>query len=980
MVKRVAITGFSFRFPGTHPSRYWQDLLDGRDMVTEVAPERWSQDMFLHPDKQHPGTSYTFAAGSIGDISTFDADFFGISPREAAQMDPQQRLLLEMSWESLENSGIKPSSLRGSQCGVFIGIASVDYAYRLAEDLAAIDSSIATGNTSSIAANRISYIFDLCGPSMAIDTACSSSLVAFHQACQSILSGESSQAFAGGISLHLHPYGFISFAKASMLSPRGRCSVFDASGDGYVRSEGGGIFFLKDYDKAIKDGNPILAVVANSMINMDGRKSGLTVPNPKAQMALLKQAYTKAGINPEEIDYIEAHGTGTAVGDPIEAFAIGNALGKKRPQNKPLPIGSVKSNLGHLETASGVAGLVKALYCLKHRKVPATIGFETPNPAIKFKELNIKVVTKNLPLKQNGKLIIGVNSFGFGGANSHVILESHERPKLKALKKPLNTLLPIILSAKNNEALKSTAREFSYFLDKQHPSALYDIAYNSVLHREWHDHRLLVYGTTTKNIARELFNYVNDTPPDHHLENGVKLNEPVGPAFVYSGNGSQWPGMGRQLLQEDPIFRRTIEEIDVLFHSHTDVSLAEELLGKNNQWRYEYTEIAQPALFAIQVAMTQMLRHRGLRPVVVAGHSVGEVAAAWAAGALTLEAAVEVIHHRSRLQGTTKGQGAMTAIALGHDAAFSLITELGLSSALTIAGVNSSRGVTIAGNPASLAQLETILVSREIFHKRLDIDYAFHSPAMDEIEMRVREALAHIQPQSSVIPFYSGVSGKLIEGKELNGEYWWDNIRKPVLFEQTTKSILAGGTNIFIEIGPHAVLRSYIKTCMKDLGITGQIFPTGTEGKNSSRRVWKACSQAVLSGASIDWQHIFSTPGEFIQLPNYPWQRERHWHRVTPESLGLLDRHKTHSLLGYPLKQHELTWENQLDTKILPTLADHKVGDANVFPGTGFSELALAAALEWHPGELVEIEGLEIRSPCSLVTNTPNSSVCTLKL
>ena len=384
MTRRVAITGFSFRFPGTNIEKYWQDLLDGRNLVTKVDTDRWAQDAFSHPNKNHPGTSYTFAAGSIGDITTFDAGFFGISPREAALMDPQQRLLLEMSWEALENSGVKPSALRGSRCGVFIGIASADYSYRLADDLAAVDSSVATGNTASIAANRISYVLDLRGPSMAIDTACSSSMVAFHQACQSILSGESAQALTGGVSLHLHPYGFITFSKASMLSRRGRCRVFDAAGDGYVRSEGGGIFFLKDYDQAIADGNPILAVVANSAINTDGRKSGLTVPNPKTQAALLEQSYFQAGIDPAAIDYIEAHGTGTAVGDPIEARAIGDALGKRRPKNSPLLIGSVKSNLGHLEAASGVAGLVKALYCIRHRLVPATIGIENPNPNIPF--------------------------------------------------------------------------------------------------------------------------------------------------------------------------------------------------------------------------------------------------------------------------------------------------------------------------------------------------------------------------------------------------------------------------------------------------------------------------------------------------------------------------------------------------------------------------------------------------------------------
>ncbi len=880
-------------------------------------------------------------------------------------MDPQQRLLLEMSWEALENSGIKPSSLRGSRCGVFIGIASADYSYQLAEDLAAIDTSMATGNTASIAANRLSYIFDLCGPSMALDTACSSAMVAFHQACRSIISGESIQSFAGGISLHLHPYGFLSFSKASMLSPRGRCRVFDASGDGYVRSEGGGVFFLKDYDQALADGNPILAVVANSSINTDGHNSGLTVPNPATQAALLERAYTEAGINPAEIDYLEAHGTGTAVGDPIEAQAIGQALGSHRSPNNPLLIGSVKSNMGHLEAASGVAGLAKALYCIRHRMVPATIGLETPNPAIPFNALNIEVVTKNRPLRKNGKLIIGVNSFGFGGANAHVILESHELPKSKAPAPAPDTLLPIMLSAKNPAALKATARDFSLFLKKQQPSALYDIAYNTVFRRDLHEYRLVIYGTTAKGIARDLLQYADDKPESLLLETGSALKLPSGPAFIYSGNGSQWQGMGKQLL-EAPVFRKTIQEIDIHFRRHADFSLENELAGKNGEGRYGHTEVAQPALFAFQVGITQMLRNQGLTPVAVAGHSVGEVAAAWAAGALTLEAAVEVIYHRSRLQGRTKGKGTMTAIGLGLEAALDVLIELGLSPALTIAGINSSRGVTIAGSPVLLTKLEAVLANRKIFHKRLDLDYPFHNQAMDEIEGGVRDALKEVQPSASRIPFYSTVTGDLLDGRELNAEYWWNNIRKPVLFEQAIKNLQAGGTNIFIEVGPHPVLRNYINTCLKDTGAEGRIISTATNGHDTPQRVGGACSQALIAGADMDWRHCFPTPGKFIQLPNYPWQREHHWHPVTSESIGLLDRRKTHPLLGYPLKQHELTWENQLDTTLSPVLADHVVGDATVFPGTGFSELCLAAALAWHPGELAEIEGLEIRSPLIL--------------
>ena len=969
MPKRVAITGFSFRFPSTDIDRYWQDLLDGRDLVTEVDPKRWSKESLLHPNKKHPGSSYTFSAGSIGDISLFDAGFFGISPREASLMDPQQRLLLEMSWEAMENSGIKPSSLRGSRCGVFIGIASADYSYRLADDLAAIDSSVATGNTASIAANRISYFFDLCGPSMALDTACSSSMVAFHQACRSIISGESSQSIAGGISLHLHPYGFLTFSKASMLSSQGRCRVFDASGDGYVRSEGGGVFFLKDYDQALSDGNPILAVVANSVINTDGRKTGLTVPSQKAQTTLLKQAYAEINIDPAKIDYLEAHGTGTAVGDPVEAKAIGEALGQRRQLNNPLLIGSVKSNIGHLETASGVAGLVKALYCIQHRMVPATIGLQTPNPHIPFSELNIAVVTKNRALKKHGKLVIGVNSFGFGGANAHIILESHEQPKPRPHKQPQDTLLPIVLSAKDEVALKQAAREFSLFLKRKDQSKLYDVAYNTALTRDNHEHRLMLYGTTTADIADDLLNYADGMPERPSIKTGVALKAAQGAAFIYSGNGTQWQGMGKQLLAEEPLFRKAIEEVDDIFRRHADFSLVDELAGENGDGRYTYTEIAQPALFALQVGITQMLRHRGLYPAAVAGHSVGEVAAAWAAGALTLEAAIEVIFHRSQLQGTTKGKGAMTAIGLGQETALALLLDLGLWPTLTIAGVNSSRGVTVAGSTESLNQLEKHLSAGKIFYKRLDIDYAFHSLAMNEIETGIRTALAGIKPRESLVPFYSTVTGNLLEGRELNAEYWWNNIRKPVLFEQAIKHIVADGTNVFMEVGPHPALRSYINGCLKDMDIEGRIVCTAANRNNSPEQVWKACTQTMLSGAHINWQDIFPCPGRFIQLPNYPWQRERHWHPVTSESFGFLDRRKIHPLLGYALKQHELTWENQLDTKLCPTMAEHVVGDATVLPGTGYVELVLAAALAWHPAELAEIEGLEIFSPILLGDN-----------
>ncbi|MBF0527849.1 MAG: type I polyketide synthase [Deltaproteobacteria bacterium] len=978
MKKRVAILGFSFRLPGTSTARFWSDLVNGRNLITNVDPERWSMEAFFHPNQNHKGASYTFTAGSIGDVSKFDADFFNISPREAALIDPQQRLMLELSWEALENSFIKPSTVRGSRCGVYIGISSLDYACRMMNDLAVIDSHFMSGNTSCIAANRISYFFDLRGPSMSVDTACSSSLMAFHLACRSIISGEVTQAFAGGVSLHLHPYGFIGFSKASMLSKQGRCSVFDASADGYVRAEGGGVFILKDYEQAVADNNRILAVVAASVTNTDGRKSGLTIPSAASQAVLLQDAYKQAAIDPEDIDYLEAHGTGTVVGDPIEARAIGESLGRRRLKGKPLLIGSVKSNLGHLEAASGVAGLVKTLYCIEHRLIPATINWNKPNPDINFSDWNIEVVTKNRPLKKIGKLVLGVNSFGFGGTNVHVILESHENHPIQTPELKKDWDLPVILSTKENKALKTAALEFADYLRTQPRKSFYDIAYTAAFRREWHKHRAVVFGATKESIVEALDGFVANIQENITVETGAVLDAPSGPAFVYSGNGCQWAGMGKRLLQESWLFKESVKKVDSLFMQYADYSLEEELAGKNGEGRYDYTEIAQPALFAIQVGVTQLLRSKGINPIVVVGHSVGEITAAWASGALSLESAVQVLYHRSQLQGKTKGKGQMTAVGLGSQAALELLNELKLSTILTLAGINSSKGATIAGPIDRLSDLEAVLTERGIFHKRLDLDYPFHCPVMDEIKNDFLRALPEVQTNKVVIPYYSTVTGNRLSGRELTNDYWWKNIRKPVLFEQAIMNILSKGINIFIEIGPHAVLRSYMNDCLKDRETDGRVISTIMRGNDDPRLIINAVSQAVIAGATMDLKSQFPQEGGFAQLPNYPWQRERHWHGITSESDGMLTRRQEHPLLGYRLPQHELVWENKLDTKIHPALEDHVVGDAVVFPGSGFVELALAAAMAWEPQESVEIENLEIRSP--LLLSDDRSKIIRLKI
>ena len=743
----LAIVGYAFRFPGPAGDGLWTALCEGRDLVSNVDPSRWAQEIFYHPRESEPATSYTRAGGTLGDVSGFDAAFFGISPREAAQMDPKQRLLLELTWEALENGGIRPSAIRGSRCGVVVGFSGSDYGYLGAENLAAVNAFSMSGITGSIAANRISYAFDLRGPSMAVDTACSSSLVAFQQACQSIHSGDADIAVTGAVSLNLHPLPHIGFSKASMLSRQGRCKVFDASGDGYVRSEGGAMMVLKPLAAALADRNRIYAVIAGSGLNCDGRTNGITVPSAEAQAALLRDVYARAGINPAEIDYLEAHGTGTAVGDPIEARSLGEALGKRRGANSPLRIGSVKSNLGHLETASGMAGLVKALLCLKHRSIPRSIHFETPNPRIPFADLNLKVVTEQTPLDPEKQLVIGVNSFGFAGANAHVALQSHEEPARESAPAPSRggaREAPLLVSGRSEAALKAAALGLARWIREREDLSLYDIAFSCAFHRDWHAHRAIVAGNERESVALALDRIARNEDTRGGVT-GRALAKARGPVFIYSGNGSQWAGMGGKLLVESQEFRRAIDEVDHWVRQFSAISVLEVLAGGNSDPHLDATEIAQPALFALQVGVTRMFEAWGIRPTMVAGHSVGEMAAAWACGALSIEQASYLVCERSAWQGTTRGNGAMTAVGLGAQELEPLLQASGIRA--TIAAVNSSRSVTVSGAHEALTALEESLKARGTPYHRLALDYAFHSSFMDGVKDGVESALRRITPR-----------------------------------------------------------------------------------------------------------------------------------------------------------------------------------------------------------------------------------------
>lgn len=971
---KIAVVGAAWRLPGHGRGPLWSDLLAGADLVTHVPQDRWAQGAYWHPNRSSPGTTYSVAAGTLGSIDGFDAAFFGISPREAEQMDPQQRLLLEMAWEAFESAGIPPSSVKGERGGVFLGFSGSDWSYRRADDLASLDATSMTGQTGSVAANRISYQFDLRGPSVAVDTACSSSLVAFHQACQSIASGESTLALAGGISLHLHPYAFVGFSRASMLSPRGICNVFDAAGDGYVRSEGGGLFLLKPLEQALEDGDRILAVVAGSGVNCDGRTNGITVPSAEAQAELLSDVYRSAGIDPAEVDYVEAHGTGTAVGDPIECRALGMALGQRRAANAPLLIGSIKSNVGHLETAAGVAGLAKAILCLQHRALPPTIHLQTPNPNIRFDDWNLRVVTETTPLDRTRKLTIGVNSFGFGGANAHVVLQSCDGLRQVVSSATCTSrLTPLIVSGRSEAAARAAAAALADRLEELPRDSLHDVAYSAAFHRELLAHRVVAFADDRDALVAALRAHAAGKTPAR-LASGERLANPSQPVFVFSGNGSQWAGMARDLLQQSGTFRSAVRSVDAAFVELGGFSIEEVLGLPDDEQRLDLTEVAQPLLFAIQIGLTEMLRELGVAPAAVVGHSVGEVAAAWACGALDLPQAVRVIHGRSFQQGHTKGAGGMTAVGLGEAAGRVLLAELGLDGNLAIAGINSERGITVAGPSEALARLEQVLTEREVFHRRLDLDYAFHSAAMDAIRDPLQQDLATLAPRRGDLPFYSTVTGTRLAGEHMDSNYWWRNIREPVQFHAAVEALIDDGFNVFVELGPHAVLRTYVNDCLRSSASEGRVITSLQRGDSSMDRVWTAYCSLLVAGAPVGMECLFPIPGRFVELPHYPWQRERYWHPLTSEGYNLINRHTQHALLGYRLHENAAQWENHLDTTRHPNLVDHAVGDAVVFPAAGFVEMALAAARLWHGDDSQEIEDLEIVAPL-LLESQPSKTV-----
>ncbi|MDR3639965.1 MAG: type I polyketide synthase [Humidesulfovibrio sp.] len=962
----IAIIGASVRLPGGVDSlnAYWDILSNGRDVVTEIGPERWNTTFYNHPDRKARGRSYTFAAGVITDYAHFDPGFFGISPREAAQMDPQQRLALNLAWEALEDADIAPRRIRGTDCGVFVGVSGTDYANRLVADPPSINTYFMTGNVQSLVSNRISYIFDLHGPSYSVDTACSSSLVAVNVACQSLNAGTCSTALVGGVNLLLSPFPFIGFSKATMLSPTGRCKTFDAAADGYVRAEGGGMLVLKRLEDALNDGDRIHAVIEAASVNSDGQTAGIAFPNRQAQEALLCGIYGHDATRIASLAYLEAHGTGTIAGDKQEAFALGNALGKRR--KTPLLIGSAKTNVGHLESGAGMAGLLKALLVLEKKLIPPSLHFKTPSPSIPFNELNLQVVTSLTPVAESRHAArVGVNSFGFGGTNAHVTLMEY-RPRTvrssRALPAVPAHLPPLFLSAGSEAALKELAGRWTKLL-ADCPADAYTLARSAALGRQALGWRMALLAESRDDWREALRSLSLGESSSAVVRGRAGGDERI--AFIFSGNGAQWPGMGRQLLRESQTFHETVAEVDACFRPLAGWSVMEALESPVADWNLAATEFAQPMLFAVQVGITAVLREQGVTPDVVLGHSVGEVTAACVCGALSLNQAVRVLHARCIAQAKTRGAGRMAAANVSLEQGSALIAEMGLP--IEVAGVNSPGSITVAGKPEHLKALGK-RVTRELHapFKLLDLDYAFHSKSMNAVRGQLVEALRDLAPAKGAVRFLSTVNGRDMDGRKLDAGYWWRNVRQPVQLSAALETLLHEGVSVFLEISPNPIMQSYVRQTQQHCGKTGSSISTMTKGEPGLQRLRIAAAQAGAHGGRLDAARIFAAPAPRVDLPLTPRPGERCWQEPSNEALPLLYPVVDHPLLGARVGAEPVEWTNVLDTTSFPWLGDHKVGEVAVFPAAGFLCMGLAAAQAHWPGQAVDLSGFDIHRPLVL--------------
>ncbi|WP_028933378.1 type I polyketide synthase [Pseudonocardia spinosispora] len=904
----IAIVGMGCRIPGgaQNPEQFWRSLDAGEDLITEVPRGRWT-------DQREVNGAVRWG-GFVPEVDRFDPAFFGISPREAAAMDPQQRMLLEVGWEALERAGLPPDSLVGSRTGVFAGVVVTDY-----DKISGGERDIytVTGNGHSFPAGRLSYAFGFEGPSMTVDTACSSSLVAVHLACQSLRSGESTTALAGGVSLMLARDMTDMMASSGALSADGRCKTFDARANGYVRSEGCGVLVLKRLADALADQDPVLAVIRGSAVNSDGRSAGLTAPNGTAQRALLRQALRAAGVAASDVGYIETHGTGTPLGDPIEVDALADVFGAPRPDGEPCVLGAVKTNIGHLEAAAGVVGLIKAVLALRHETIPANLHLRTLNPRIDLAGTRLTLPTAPVDWSRRPERprIAGVSSFGISGTNAHVIVAEAPEP---AASEQLAGPVVVPVSARTGTALTELTADFQELL-RSNPAELDAIAYTASVRRQHHEHRAVL---------------VADRDGSSRLVTGPGGTDAPKVVFVFPGQGSQWAGMGRDLYEAEPAFRDALDTCDAAIRAETGWSVVAELHAPRSRLEpsTERIDVVQPVLFAIQVALAHWWRSAGVRPDTVLGHSMGEIAAAHVAGALTLADAVRVVCRRSRLLLRLAGKGAMALVELPVDEVRPRL--LPARDLVSVAASNSPRSTVLSGDPDALDRILAELTDEGVFCRRIKVSVASHSPQVDALTGELLAELEGISPVPTTISMRSTVTAGLCDGASLGPEYWVRNLREPVLFAPAVAA--SGPRMVFVELSPHPILLPAIEEA-------GHVALASLHRDRPARTTLRESLAALYAhGYPVDWaaQHPDGAR-RVVELPTYRWQRERFWVDEPvrgPARVG-------HPLLGEPISPAALPgvriWERAVAE---PYLAEHRVDGASVLPASAYLEMAFAAS------------------------------------
>ena len=1000
----IAIIGIGCRFPGANnPQAFWSMIRDGVDGVSEIPKSRWDADSYYDRDRSKPGKANTRWGGFLEDIDRFDPQFFGIAPKEAVTMDPQQRLLLEVAWETLEDAGQIPEDLKGSKTGVFIGIGTHDYSIMMWQQPVS-EPYATTGTGNCIAANRISYLFDLKGPSLAVDTACSSSLVAVHLACQSIWTGESDLALAGGVNMLLLPTIMVGFSKGGFMSGDGRCKSFDDRADGYVRGEGAGLVLLKPLAQAQADGDDIYGVILSSAVNQDGLSNGMAAPNPIAQEAVLREAYSRIDLDPSEVSYVEAHGTGTKVGDPIEANALGAVLGKNRQPGNNCKMGSVKTNIGHTETAAGIAGIIKVALALKHQQIPPSLHFHTPNCAIAFEDLNLEVVTELTPW-QDKSIVAGVNSFGFGGTNAHIVMGNVDKGLLAQQPqrgKPPQRLYAaqafveamahggdpqdrlaslfalarmcrgigktgglgetglqlLTVSAKSKSALRDLAQDYLNFI-RDTDKSLAEICAASQKQRSHFNHRLTCVGKTTQQLQKQLTAFISGKEIAG-LRSSV--NERSKQCWLFTGQGSQYVGMGQQLYETQPVFRKALDRCAEILTAYLDKPLLKIIFESSEINRTIYT---QPAIFSLEYALAQLWLSWGIKPDYVAGHSIGEYVAACVAKVFSLEAGLKLVAIRGKLMEELPASGGMLAIFSSQEKIRELIAAY---REVNIAAINNSQNVVIAGKSNTLTIIEDELARLDIASTLLEVSHAFHSPLMKPMLadfQEVAETITYSQPE---IPLISNVTAQLATIDITSPTYWVEHIIQPVKFAESFQFLLQEGVDIFLEIGAKPILSSIGKSIATDY--TPVILPSLSHKQEDWQVIINSVAQLYHQGIDLDWRAFNRGSTSRVKLPTYPFQRQRYWwDKAKFWTQNNSVSQQLHPLLGDRLTlagTSEIRFTRQIEANNPEYLQDHRLETKVVFPATAYLEIALAAGRSIYPDSNLQLREFLIKQPLIL--------------